>query len=296
MSAVSFVSAGTNTQDKQSEIGIFEKKELNHAPSTIEYAPDEILVKFKPGLGEDTINTMNSEYETSVKSTLLSGTKILNVPSGKTVDEMVKIYASLSEVEYAEPNYIEHAFMVPNDPYYSYQWHLDNDEYGGIKMESAWDISTGTGVVVAVIDTGVAYEDYGIYCKAPDLAGTTFVAGYDFVNNDAHPNDDDGHGTHVAGTIAQTTNNGVGVAGVAFDCSIMPIKTLNATGSGTHADFSNGVHYAVDHGADIISYSGGGSHSNTKEEAVEYAYTNGVAFVAAAGNEYQEGNPPQYPA
>ena len=116
MSAVSFVSAGTNTQDKQSEIGIFEKKELNHAPSTIEYAPGEILVKFKPDIREDAINTMNSEYETSVKSTLLSGTKILNVPSGKTVDEMVKIYASLSEVEYAEPNYIVHAFMVPNDP------------------------------------------------------------------------------------------------------------------------------------------------------------------------------------
>jgi serine protease len=294
MSAVSLASTGINTQDKQ--LGIFEKTELNHAPSAVEYVPDGILVKFKPDVGEDKIALTNSEYGTSVKSILLSGTKILNVPSGKTVDEMVIIYESLPEVEYAEPNYIEHAFMVPNDPAYPYQWHLDNDDYGGINIESAWDISTGTGVVVAVLDSGVAYEDYGIYCQAPDLAGTTFVQGYDFVNNDAHPNDDEGHGTHVAGTIAQTTNNNYGIAGVAFGCSIMPIKTLNATGFGTHADFSNGVHYAVDHGADIISYSGGGSHSNTKEEAVEYAYTNGVTFVAAAGNEYEEGNPPQYPA
>ena len=294
MSVVSLASTGTNTQEKQ--IGIFEKKELNHAPSEGEYVPDEILVKFKPYIGEDAIKTMNSEYGASVKSILLSGTKRLKVPSGKTVDEMVKVYNRLPEVEYAEPNYIDHAFMVPNDKNYSYQWHLDNDDYGGINIESAWDISTGTGVVVAVLDTGVAYENYSIYCQAPDLAGTTFVQGYDFVNNDAHPNDDEGHGTHVTGTIAQTTNNNYGVAGVAFGCSIMPIKTLNATGVGTHANFSNGVHYAVNHGADVISYSGGGSHSNTKEEAVEYAYTNGVTFVAAAGNEYEEGNTSQYPA
>jgi serine protease len=96
-------------------------------------------------------------------------------------------------------------------------------------MESAWDISTGSGAVVAVLDTGVAYENYGPYCQAPDLAGTTFVPGYDFVNNDAHPNDDNWHGTHVAGTIAQTTNNGYGFAGVAFDCTIMPVKIANAT-------------------------------------------------------------------
>ena len=297
MSAVSLASTGTNTKNKQSEIGIFVNKELNHAPSAIEYAPDEILVKFKSDVREDAINTMNSEYETSVKSTLLSGTKILNVPSGKTVDEMVRIYESLPEVEYAEPNYIVHAFMVPNDPLYSYQWHLDNDEYGGINMESAWDISTGSGVVVAVIDTGVAYEIYNIYCQAPDLAGTTFVQGYDFVNDDAHPNDDEGHGTHVAGTIAQTTNNNYGVAGVAFDCSIMPVKVLNETGFGYYSWIADGIYYAVDHGADVISMSlGGPEPSQTLEDAVTYAYNEGVTIVAAAGNEYQEGNPPQYPA
>jgi len=295
MTAVSLARTGTNKEDNQPVI--FETKELNHAPGAGECAPGEFLVKFKPGLGEAAINAMNFEYGTSVKSTLISGTKVLNVPPGKTVDEMVKIYESLSEVKYAEPNYVIHALMVPNDPYYSYQWHLDNDAYGGINMESAWDISTGTGVVVAVLDTGVAYEDYGAYCQAPDLAGTTFVAGYDFVNSDAHPNDDNGHGTHATGTIAQTTNNGVGVAGVAFDCSIMPVKVLNATGSGSHSWIADGIRYAADNGADVISMSlGGPSSSQTMEDAVAYAYNNGVTLVASSGNDYQEGNPTNYPA
>lgn len=294
MSGVGTLTADANTEAKPS--GIFEKRELNHAPTAMEYVPDEILVKFKPDLEGAAITRLGSEYRTSVKSTLPSGTKLLKIPQGKTVEEMVAIYERLPEVVYAEPNYIDHILMVPDDSYYSYQWHLENAEYGGIHMESAWDRSIGSGVVVAVIDSGVAYENYDVYCQAPDLAGTTFVQGYDFVNDDAHPNDDNGHGTHVAGTIAQTTNNNYGVAGVAFGCSIMPVKTLNATGTGSHANFSSGVHYAVDHGADIISYSGGGVHSSTKQEAVEYAYTHGVTFIAAAGNDYEKGNAPNYPA
>jgi len=111
MSVVSLTSTGTNTQDKQS--GIFEKKNLNHAHGAIEYVPDEILVKFKPDVGEDAINKINSQYGTSVKSTLLSGAKILKIPSDKTVDEMVRIYDSLPEVEYAEPNYIDHTSIAP---------------------------------------------------------------------------------------------------------------------------------------------------------------------------------------
>jgi len=111
MSVVSFTSTGTNTQAKQS--GIFEKKNLNHVHGAIEYVPDEILVKFKPDVGEDAINKINSQYGTSVKSTLLSGAKILKIPSDKTVDEMVRIYDSLPEVEYAEPNYIDHTSIAP---------------------------------------------------------------------------------------------------------------------------------------------------------------------------------------
>ncbi|MFQ6084398.1 MAG: S8 family serine peptidase, partial [Candidatus Aminicenantia bacterium] len=180
--------------------------------------------------------------------------------------------------------------MVPNDPYYGYQWHLDNPVYGGVQAEAAWDISTGLGVTVAVIDTGVAYENYREgwkrYYRAPDFNETCFVDGYDFVNNDTHPNDDNSHGTHVAGTIAQSTNNNRGVAGVAFDACLMPVKVLGKYGSGTYADVANGIIWATNNGAQVINLSLGGSvPSLTLENAVAYAYNNGVTVVAAAGND-----------
>ena len=271
-----------------------------------EYAPGEFIVRFKPAVGIHNINTINLEHGASIKR---AGEHfmLLNVPEGKTVNEMVKIYSKHPGVEYAEPNYIAHALMVPNDPYYHYQWHLDipeanenpawhGDNGGGINIEPAWDISTGTGVVVAVLDTGVAYEDNQNFGQAPDLAGTVFVPGYDYVNTDSHPNDDEGHGTHVTGTIAQTTDNGLGVAGVAFDCSIMPVKVLDSSGSGYHSWIANGIYYAADHDAQVISMSlGGNTTSSTLENALAYAYNKGVTIVCSAGNDGPDGEP-SYPA
>jgi serine protease len=261
-------------------------------PSEEKFVTDEILVKFKPGVGRDKIDQINSKHGASVRYTSpFSGTRRIAIPRGKDVSEMVKRYQAESEVDYAEPNYIAHAVMVPNDPYYEkYQWHLDNDVYGGIGMEDAWDLSTGTDIIVAVLDTGVAYEDYQEgrkrYYQAPDLAGTSFVAGYDFVNNDAHPNDDHAHGTHVTGTLAQTTNNNLGVAGVAFNARIMPVKVLDESGSGYYSWIEDGIYYATDQGAQVISLSlGGDAHSESLENAVKYAYENGVTVIAAAGND-----------
>lgn len=209
--------------------------------------------------------------------------------AAETVPELLATYRARGDVLYAEPNYLAHAFFVPNDQYYNYQWHFDNAVYGGVHAEDAWDVSTGSGVIVAVIDTGVAYENYvqgsRRYYQAPDLAGTSFVAGYDFVNNDTHPNDDQGHGTHVTGTIAQSTNNSAGVAGLAYGASIMPIKALNSRGSGSYADIADGVRYAADNGASVINLSLGGSATATYlEEALAYAYNKGVTIVAASGN------------
>ena len=170
--------------------------------------------------------------------------------------------------------------FVPNDPYYGYQWHLDQ-----IQMPSAWNRNRGAGVVVAVIDTGVAYRDEAGWNRAPDLADTAIVPGYDFVHNDSEPDDEHGHGTHVAGTIAQSTNNGVGVAGVAPEAAIMPLKVLDANGSGGWGAIASAIRYAADNGADVINMSlGGGMSSRAVQRAIDHAHENGVLVVAAAGN------------
>jgi serine protease len=263
------------------------------------FVKDEIVVKFKPGVSEGTIKKINQGHGTSAFYVSKQGKfRRLKVPAGETVEELVKIYNKNPYVEYAEPNYIAHAFWTPNDPLYPYQWNFYNDKYGGINMKSAWEVGTGdSSVVVAVIDTGVAYEDYIdssargrnrtiTYEQAPDLAETNFVPGYDFVNNDSHPNDDEGHGTHVTGTIAQSTNNNTGVAGIAFNTSIMPVKVLDSRGSGTYTEIADGIYFAANNGADVINMSlGGSSASTTLKDALAYAYKKGVTIVAAAGND-----------
>ena len=121
-----------------------------------------------------------------------------------------------------------------------------------MNAERTWGIQKGKSTVaVAVLDSGVAYEDYidprtrQVFRKAPDWGDTTFLPGYDFVNGDAHPNDDEYHGTHVASTIAEATNNGTGVAGLAFGCAIMPVKVLDEGGEGTFFWVAEGIDYAV---------------------------------------------------
>jgi len=262
------------------------------------YVPGEFLVKFKPNVSEQTIDTLNSTHGVStIYMSPYTGFRKLSTPGGKTVADMVEIYQSNSNVEYAEANFMAYAMKAPNDELYSRQWHLYNSSYGGINVESAWSISTGSGVVVAILDTGIAYEDYSdknpagansSYQKAPDLAGNFFVSGYDFVNNDNHPNDDSvcGHGTHIAGTIAQNTHNSSGTAGVAFNAYLMPVKVLDSCGAGTYADIAEGIVWATDNGAHIINLGLGGTEPSTAlERAVAYAYNRGVTLIAAAGND-----------
>ena len=186
------------------------------------------------------------------------------------------------DTEYIEPNYIYHQLEVPNDPEYSKQWNLHT-----INVEQAWDETKGDGVTVAVIDTGVT--------KVPDLKLTKFVRGYDFVNDRVSANDDNGHGTHVAGTIAQSTNNGYGVAGIAYEAKVMPLKVLAAGGGGTIADIAEAIKFAADRDVDVINMSlGGAGESHLMKEAIDYAYNKDVAIIAAAGNENR--NAASYPA
>ncbi len=170
--------------------------------------------------------------------------------------------------------------FVPNDPYYRHQWHLDQ-----IQMPLAWTRSQGEGATVAVVDTGVSYRDHAPYKRAPDLIRTKFVPGYDFVDGDDHPDDAHGHGTHVAGTIAQSTHNGVGVAGVAPKAAIMPVRVLDARGAGSWGSVAAGIRFAADHGAHVINLSlGGGMASATIRRAIQRARRKGVVVIAAAGN------------
>jgi len=173
----------------------------------------------------------------------------------------------------------------PNDQYYSKQWNLHK-----IGIEGAWSQTKGSGVTVAVIDTGIT--------KVRDLYETKFVKGYDFVNDREKADDDNGHGTHVAGTIAQATNNKYGVAGIAYEASLMPLKVLSAYGGGTVADIAEAIKFAADKGADVINMSlGGGGESKLMKEAIEYAHRKGVVIIAAAGNESANGAsyPARYP-
>lgn len=189
------------------------------------------------------------------------------------------------QTESIEPNYIYKMYEIPNDPDYSKQWNLRS-----INVEKAWEETKGAGVTVAVIDTGVS--------RVPDLADTKFVKGYDFVNDKEEADDDNGHGTHVAGTIAQSTNNNYGVAGIAYEASIMPLKVLSASGGGTVTDIAEAIKFAADNGANVINMSlGGGGSTELLQEAVDYAYSKGVVIVAAAGNEGRNSSsfPARYP-
>jgi serine protease len=185
--------------------------------------------------------------------------------------------------EYLNPlNETKPTFKGPNDPLYSQQWNLHT-----IGVASAWEQTKGNGVTVAVIDTGIT--------RVRDLVETKFVPGYDFVNDKVEAKDDNGHGTHVAGTIAQATNNSYGVAGIAYEASLMPLKVLSNHGGGTVADIAEAIKFAADNGADVINMSlGGGGESHLMKSAIEYAHRKGVVIIAAAGNENQ--NSASYPA
>jgi serine protease len=272
------------------------------------YIKDEVIVKFKP---EITVATPQAKSVI----TSLPGAKVkridkearftvIKLPKNVSAKGAVKFYENLPNVEYAELNHIIRASWSPNDPNYQYQWH-----FNAISLADAWDYDTTTplhggdpSIVVAVLDTGIAYESYDVYSKAPDFTGSypAFTQGYDYINNDSHANDDQGHGTHVASTIAQSTNNNISVAGIAFNSTLMPVKVLGANGSGSDAAVASGITYAKTHGAHILNMSlGSTSYSQTIADAVADAIGAGKILIAAAGNGGQDsiGDPEcDYPA
>jgi serine protease len=249
---------------------------------------DSLVIDFKENIASTEIDrqlqVLTGEYHLAprLNSQFSQSEQTYTVKGDRALLDKLRASSLSQDVEAIEPNYIYRATVAPNDPQYSKQWHLHN-----IHAEQAWEENRGKGITVAIIDTGVS--------QVPDLAQTEFVAGYDFVNNKVNADDDNGHGTHVAGTVAQSTNNNYGVAGVAYEAKIMPLKVLAASGGGTISDIAEAIRFAADNKADVINMSlGGGGESQVMKDAIEYAYKKGVVIVAAAGNENRDSA--SYPA
>jgi serine protease len=273
--------------------------------------PDEILIDLQDDVSAAQIATL--ERDLGLHLTLVSDQSRdeafyrAHVPAARR-DAILAALATRPEVELAEPDAIVQLAPeelaptappvatwegFPNDPKYKFQWHLDQ-----VGMPAAWKLADGNGVIVAVLDTGVSYETYQNFHTLPDLAGIEFVKPYNFVDNNVHADDDHGHGSHVTGTIAQVTNNGVGVAGIARNVRIMPLKVLGGGGSGTVGGIADAIHYAADNGAKVINMSLGSAFpSRALKKAVEYAHKKGVVVVCAAGNDGKAkvGYPAAYP-
>jgi subtilisin family serine protease len=279
--------------------------ETTDLPGSNTIAAAHIVVRFKPGVSDTMATGVHSARgANAVEKQPRSGLHHVAVPDGSSVEQMLATYRANPLVAEARAGHVATILDTPSDTNYLYQWHMHNSE-GGMWADLAWNLAPnrGANVTVAVIDSGVAFEDYNTslngypqtFEKATDLAGTTFVAPWDFNQNDAHPNDDNGHGTHVAGTIAQNTNNSFGVAGVAYNARIMPIKVLDYTGNGFDDDIVEGIYHAVANGADVINMSigfpgsGGGAVPCSEiaglNAALDFAHAQGVVLVAAAGND-----------
>ncbi len=289
---------------------------LRHAPAMAEWTvPGEIVVEFREGVTDGGIQSLAQRLGGSFAPTAPDGSasplRVMTVNSAAVAGVVARLRAD-PNVAAAEP---QRLFRIPageagtlapqaagsdvepglggwkpNDPRYGEQWNLRR-----IDVEKAWFRTKGRGAVVAVIDTGVAFEDKSGGHLARDLKQTKFVSPYDFVHRSNHPDDDNGHGTHVAGTIAQSTDNGEGVAGIAFEASIMPLKVLSESGSGRMSDVAAAIRYAADNGARVINMSLGAPFPDSvTQRACEYAAKKGVTIVAAAGNSGEEGV--SYPA
>lgn len=238
------------------------------------YRPGRVLTRFRSSMTAAGVQgTLAQVNATSLGQIGSLDVERLAVPVGQEAAVVTALQQNPA-IAFAELDYRVQAILEPNDPNYTGRWW-----WGSIQAPDAWDVTTGSdSIVVAVIDTGVDLDH-------PDLAAK-IVPGYDFANDDDDPDDDYGHGTHVAGIAAAVTNNGSGVAGLSWGARIMPLKVLDSSGSGWISDVASGITYAADHGAQIINMSlGSYASSGVMSDATDYAHDHGVFIAAAAGND-----------
>jgi thermitase len=245
------------------------------------YYDKEVVVAFKSRPDKAGLNKVLLDINGAVKEKLDS-TYIFKSTS-KTTDELLHYFQQNSNVSFSEPHYIYLKNEV-NDTYYlPYQWNLP-----AIATEDAWTINRGSkNIKIAVVDTGVDLHH-------PDLVNR-LDKGYNAIDDTDNPDDDNGHGTHVAGIIAADTNNGEGVAGITWYNPIIPIKALGADGSGGSLAIAKGIIWATDHGAEVINLSlGNYQGSELMKKAIKYAQDKNVVIISAAGNDNT--NQPSFPA
>jgi serine protease len=259
------------------------------------YVPGQVLVKYKHGTAGAARAATEADTATEPAGAIPGGSTERQITDGKSVKQKLVELRKDPDVAYAVPNYQAHIAgdLIPNDPAFRLQWNLSGPF--GINMPAAWGFARqagspgARGVRIATLDTGVAYRTFKRFRRAPDLR--FFLPGYDFVDGDRYPLDENGHGTHVAGTIAESTNNHLASAGIAYRARIMPIRVLDSEGTGNTSDIARGIRYAARHKIQVINLSlefGTQIHASQIPDvlsAIRYAHGRGVTIVAAAGNQ-----------
>jgi subtilisin family serine protease len=267
------------------------------------YATDRVLVRFRPGIAVQNIRPILRAYgSTSLASVPQIGLHIIAVPEGVSVTDFLSALQRNPDIESARPDPIIRITVRPGDKYFESQYALSNtgqvlDDLpdrpqctagADITATGAWDQAKGdAGVIIAVLDTGLDMDH-------PDIENKLASRGKDFINNDDDATDDHWHGTHVAGIAAADTNNSLGIAGVAWNCKVLPGKIIAANGEGDYGALIRALYWATDQGAQVINLSlGGEERDEDLLKALKYAYDKNVVVVAAAGN---ESGPVLYPA
>jgi thermitase len=272
------------------------------------YVPGEVLVKFKRTTSADARTaTVAARGHSVVAGLNQPGWTQVKVGTGQTVEAALTAYQNDPNVEYVQPNYLYHTTVTPNDTSYGQLWAFHNTgqyvsgDYvtnnpgtagADMHIEKAWEhITDCSSVVVAIVDSGVNYNQQDLTGNMWDGGAIYPNHGYNYVNNNNDPMDLNGHGTHVAGIIGAVGNNATGTTGVCWTASIMAVRVMDATGSGTTANIISGINFAVANGAKVVNMSlGGGSFDQLFSDAITTAQNNDVVVVVAAGNDGANNN------